>query len=311
VRGKAPGRPRVAGEGVAPAAPLEEEDCMSIVVTGATGQLGSLVVEELLARGVEAGDVVAGGRAVERLAPLAGQGVRTVRIDYDDPATLDAALSAGDVLLLVSGSRPGARGAQHRAVVDAAVRAGVARIAYTSILRAEDTPLLLAPDHQATEAAVRESGLPFTLLRNGWYTENYAQQLRTARETGVIASSVGDGRVASATRRDFAAGAAAALAGDGSGNAVHELSGDSAWSFDDLAAACSELLGREVTYERRTPEEHRAALLAAGLDEGTVGFLLAMDAGIRDGALAHTSGDLATLAGRPTTPLVEGLRPFA
>ncbi len=284
---------------------------MSIVVTGATGQLGRLVVEELLARGVDPADVVAGGRSLERIADLAERGVRTVRVDFDYPATLDAALSAGDTLLLISGSRPGVRVAQHRAVVDAAARAGVARIAYTSILQADDTPLALAPDHRATEAAIRESGLLFTLLRNGWYTENYGQPLRQARETGVIASSVGDGRVASATRRDYAAAAAAALAGDGHENAVYELSGDSAWSFDELAAACSELLGREVTHVRRTPEEHRAALLAAGSDEGTAGFLVAMEGAIRAGALGHTTGDLATLAGRPTTPLVQGLRPAA
>ncbi|MGK5172218.1 SDR family oxidoreductase [Geodermatophilus sp. CPCC 205761] len=284
---------------------------MSIVVTGATGQLGRLVVEELLARGVDPADVVAGGRSLERIADLAERGVRTVRLDYDDPATLDAALSAGDTLLLISGSQPGVRVAQHRAVVDAAVRAGVGRIAYTSILRADDTPLALAPDHRATEAAIRESGLPYTLLRNGWYTENYAQPLRQARETGVIASSVGDGRVASATRRDYAAAAAAALTGDGHENAVYELSGDSAWSFDELAAACSELLGREVTHVRRTPEEQRAALLAAGLDEGTAGFVVAMEGAVRAGALGSTTGDLAKLAGRPTTPLVEGLRPAA
>ncbi|MGY1592159.1 SDR family oxidoreductase [Geodermatophilus sp. SYSU D00708] len=283
---------------------------MSIVVTGATGSLGRLVVEELLARGVAPGDVVAGGRAVERLADLADRGVRTARIDYDDPATLDAVLSAGDTLLLVSGSVPGVRVEQHRAVVDAAVRAGVARIAYTSILGADDTPLVLAPDHLATEQMVRDSGLPFTLLRNGWYTENYGQGLAQAKLTGVVAGSAGDGRVASATRADYAAATAAALSTEGHENAVYELSGDTAWSFDDLAAAYAELLGREVTYQRLGPDEHRAALVAAGLDEGTAGFVVALDGGIRAGALAATPGDLSRLAGRPTTPLLEGLRPF-
>jgi NAD(P)H dehydrogenase (quinone) len=284
---------------------------MSVVVTGATGSLGRLVVEELLARGVAPGDVVAGGRAVERLADLAGRGVRTARIDYDAPATLDAVLTAGDTLLLVSGSVPGVRVEQHRAVVDAAVRAGVARIAYTSILGADDTPLVLAPDHQATEQAIRDSGLPFTLLRNGWYTENYGQGLAQAKLTGAVAGSAGDGRVASATRADYAAATAAVLSTEGHENAVYELSGDTAWSFDDLAAAYGELLGREVTYQRLSPEEHQAALEAAGLDAGTAGFVVALDGGIRAGALAATPGDLSRLAGRPTTPLVEGLRPFA
>lgn len=283
---------------------------MSIVVTGATGQLGRLVVEELLARGGGPRDVVAGGRSVELLADLADRGVRTARIDYDDPATLDAALAAGDTLLLVSGSIPGIRVAQHRAVVDAAVRAGVARIVYTSILRAGDTPVVLAPDHRETERIIRESGLPYTMLRNGWYTENYVPTLQQARETGVVAASAGNGRVASASRRDFAA-TAAVLAGEGHEGAVYDLSGDTAWSFDELAAAVGELLGREVGYRRLTPEEHLAALLEAGLDEGTAGFVVALDGGIREGALALTSGDLSRLAGRPTTPLAEGLRPYA
>jgi NAD(P)H dehydrogenase (quinone) len=283
---------------------------MSIVVNGATGQLGRLVVEELLARGGGPRDVVAGGRSVELLADLADRGVRTARIDYDDPATLDAALAAGDTLLLVSGSIPGIRVAQHRAVVDAAVRAGVARIVYTSILRAGDTPVVLAPDHRETERIIRESGLPYTMLRNGWYTENYVPTLQQARETGVVAASAGNGRVASASRRDFAA-TAAVLAGEGHEGAVYDLSGDTAWSFDELAAAVGELLGREVGYRRLTPEEHLAALLEAGLDEGTAGFVVALDGGIREGALALTTGDLSRLAGRPTTPLAEGLRPYA
>jgi NAD(P)H dehydrogenase (quinone) len=214
-------------------------------------------------------------------------------------------------VLLVSGSRPGVRVAQHRAVVDAAARAGVGRIAYTSGLQADDTPLVVAPDHAATEEAIRASGLPFTLFRNGWYTENYVQTLQQARETGVVAASVGDGRVASASRADYAAAIAAALAGDGHDGAVYELSGDTAWGFDDLADAIGELTGREVTHRRLSPEEHLAALREAGLDEGTAGFVVALDGNIRDGALALTTGDLARLAGRPSTPLVEGLRPFA
>ncbi|RBY83057.1 NAD(P)-dependent oxidoreductase [Geodermatophilus sp. TF02-6] len=284
---------------------------MPIVVTGATGQLGRLVVEELLARDVAPGEVVAGGRRVGELADLAGRGVRTARVDYDDPATLDAVLSAGDTLLLVSGSQPGARVAQHRAVVDAAVRAGVGRVAYTSILRADETPLPLAPDHRATEEMLRDSGLPYTLLRNGWYTENYLPTLQQARRTGELVSSAGDGRVASATRRDYAAATAAVLAADGHEGAVHELSGDTAWGFDELAAAIGELVGRQVIHRRLSPEEHLATLREGGLDEGTAGFVVALDAGIRDGALALTTGDLSRLAGRPTTPLVEGLRPYA
>ncbi|MGY1742066.1 MULTISPECIES: NmrA family NAD(P)-binding protein [unclassified Blastococcus] len=284
---------------------------MSIVVTGATGHLGRLVVEELLARGVPAEDVVAGGRRVEELTGLAGRGVRVARIDYDDPATLDAVLGAGDRLLLVSGNDPVARVEQHRTVLAAAARAGVALVGYTSILRADDSPLALAETHRQTEADVRSSGVPFVLLRNGWYTENYAQALQEAAATGAVSASAGDGRVASATRADYAAAAAAVLAGDGHEGRVYELSGDTAWSFDELATAAAEVLGREVTYRRLTTDEHVAALTAVGLDEPTAQFVAGMDAAIAEGALDSTTGDLSRLSGRPTTPLAEALRPLA
>ncbi|RBY90842.1 SDR family oxidoreductase [Blastococcus sp. TF02A-26] len=284
---------------------------MSIVVTGATGHLGRLVVEELLTRGVPAEEVVAGGRRVEELTGLAGRGVRVARIDYDDPATLDAALGTGDRLLLVSGSEPGARLQQHRNVLDAATRAGVALLGYTSILRADDSPLALAEDHRQTEADIRASGLPAVLLRNGWYTENYAQALQEAQATGSISASAGDGRVASATRADYAAAAAAVLAGEGHEGAVYELSGDTAWTIDELAAAAAEVLGREVSHRRLTTDEHVATLTGVGLDEPTARFVAGMDAAIAQGALDSTTGDLSRLAGRPTTPLVEALRQLA
>ncbi|WP_409330678.1 SDR family oxidoreductase [Trujillonella humicola] len=283
---------------------------MSIVVTGATGHLGRLVVEELLARGVPAEDVVAGGRRVEELTGLAARGVRVARIDYDDAATVDAALSAGDRLLLVSGSDPAARVQQHRTVLDAAARTGVALVAYTSILRAEDSPLALAGTHRQTEADVRASGVPFVLLRNGWYTENYAQALQEAAATGTVSASAGDGRVASAARADYAAAAAAVLAGEGHEGRVYELSGDTAWTFDELAAACAEVLGREVSYRRLTTDEHVAVLTGVGLDEPTARFVAGMDAAIAQGALESATGDLSRLAGRPTTPLPEALRPL-
>lgn len=281
---------------------------MSIVVTGATGHLGRRVVEELLERGVAPHDVVAGGRALERIADLADRGVRTVRLDYDDPATVDAALSEGDTLLLVSASVPGIRVPQHTAVIDAAVRAKVARVVYTSATEADTTSLVLAPEHKATEEALAASGLTTTILRNGWYSENYVATLEQARATGVITTSTGGGRVASADRADFAAAAAVVLTTEGHEGAVHELSGDTAWSFDDLAAVLSDLLGRQVRHDDVTPEQHREALLAAGLDEGTAGFVVALDGNIRDGALAATPGTLARLIGRPTTPVADTLR---
>ncbi|GAA1405353.1 SDR family oxidoreductase [Catellatospora coxensis] len=284
---------------------------MSIVISGATGQLGRLVVAALLDRGVPAEQIVAGARDESRLADLAARGVRVARFDYDDPASLPAGLTEGDTLLLVSGSEVGRRVAQHQAVIAAATAAGVARLAYTSVLNAADSPLPVAPDHVATERAIRASGLPFTLLRNGWYTENYAPALVQARAAGVVLSSAGDGRVASATRADYAAATAAALTGDGHEGAVYELSGDRAWDFDELAAAFATVLGRDVVYRRVSSDEHLKLLTEAGLDAGTAGFLVAVDRDIADGALALTTGDLSRLAGRPTTALVDALRPLA
>ncbi|KQQ52178.1 SDR family oxidoreductase [Plantibacter sp. Leaf314] len=283
---------------------------MSLVVTGATGHLGHLVVEHLLARGTDPASIVATGRRTEALADLAAQGVRTATVDFADPSTLDAALEAGDTVLLVSSSEVGQRVAQHANVIDAAKRAGVARIVYTSASKADTSPLILAPEHKATEELLRASGVPFTILRNGWYTENYGQAVDQAKATGSFVGSVGDGRVSSASRTDYAEAAAVVLTADGHEGAVYELSGDVAWTQPELAQAISELIGREVTYQDLSPEDHSKALLAAGLDEGTVGFVVALDGNTRDGLLGDTSGDLSRLIGRPTTPLVEGLRPL-
>lgn len=283
---------------------------MSIVVTGASGQLGHLVVEKLLERGIAPDDVVATGRQVDRLADLAARGVRTARFDFAD-GDLGGVAEPGDTLLLVSTDVPGERVGLHRAVIDAAVAAGVGRLVYTSAARAGETALVLAPEHKATEEAVRAAGLPYTLLRNNWYTENYAPALRQAADTGTVVASAGAGRVASATRADYAAATAAVLTTDGHVDATYELGGDTAWDFAELAAAIGTVLGREVAYTPVSPEEHLAALLAAGLDEGTAGFLVALDGNIRDGALAEVTRDLSRLTGRPTTSLVDALRPLA
>ena len=284
---------------------------MSIVIAGATGQLGRLVVEELLGRGVPARQIVAAGRSTDQLAELAGRGINTARVDYNDLASIDAALTEGDTLLLISGNDIQNRTAQHEAVIDAAVRAKVGHILYTSVLAADTTPLVLAPDHIKAEEQIRASGLPFTFFRNGWYTENYAAALHSARETGTVLGSAGGGRVASATRADYAAAIAAVLTTPGHEGSVYELSGDQAWTYEELASAFSIILGRSVSYGSLTSEEHVIALEAAGLDPATAGFLAALDGNIRQGALELTTGDLSRLAGRPTTSLLEGLRPLA
>jgi len=279
---------------------------VATVVTGATGRLGRRIVEGLLSRGVAATEIVATGRSAEKLADLAARGVRVASFDYS--AVPDGVLSAGDVVVLVSGNEVGQRVAQHGSVVDAATRAGVHRLIYTSAPAADDTTLVLAPEHAATEQLVRDSGLTYTFLRNAWYSENYQPTFEQAAQTGVVLASAAQGRVASAAIADYAEAAAAVASTSGHDNAVYELSGDVAWTFDDLAQIFSEVLGREVAYRPLTPEQHHETLLQAGLDEGTAGFVVALDQNIAEGLLGVTTGDLTKLIGRPTTPMVETVR---
>lgn len=282
---------------------------MTILVTAASGHLGRLVVDALLTRGADPADVVASARDTSKLAELAARGIRTVELDYDRPETIATALDGVDRVLLVSGSVPGVRVQGHRNVIDAAKAAGVAKLVYTSAPKATTAEdFALAADHKATEEAIAAAGVPAVILRNDWYTENYAADVARAASTGVIASSAGDGRVASAPRIDYADAAAAVLLEDGHLGEVYELAGDTAWTYDELAAAASEVVGREVTYRRLTTGEHVAALEAAGLDAGTAAFVAGIDDAIRRGILGGTDGTLSRLIGRPTTPLVDALR---
>ena len=281
---------------------------MTIVVTGATGHLGKSIVEHLVARGVAPADIVAGGRSLEKLQALADSGVRTAVIDYTRPDTLTEALTGADTLILVSGSEVGQRVEQHRNAIDAAVAAGVTHLVYTSAPKADTSDLVLAPEHKATEELIRASGIPATILRNGWYTENYVGALQQADATGVLLTSAGDGLVSSASRTDYAEAAAVVVAEDGHAGAVYELSGDVAWNQQQLADTFAEILGKPVELKSISSEEHLAVLKDAGLDEGTAGFVVALDANTRDGLLGETSGDLSRLIGHPTTPLIDGLR---
>lgn len=280
---------------------------MTIVVTGATGHLGRHVIAGLREQ-LPAGRIVAAVRSPKKAADL---GVEVREADYDKPETLDAAFEGASKVLLISGDAVGRRVPQHQAVIDAAKKAGVAHLLYTSAPHADDTSLVLAPEHKATEEIIRASGVPFTLLRNNWYTENYAQSLAAARETGELATSAGAGRVASATRADFAEAAAVVLTADGHEGQVYELAGDQPWTFQELADALGEVLGRDVQVRQLSTDEHVALLEGVGLDAGTAGFVAALDRNIRDGELADTDGTLSRLIGRPTTPLVEGLRALA
>ncbi|WP_116101210.1 SDR family oxidoreductase [Amycolatopsis thermalba] len=276
---------------------------MTIVVTGATGQLGRHVIAGLREK-LPADQIVAAVRNPEKAADL---GVQVREADYDRPETLVAAFAGATKVLLISGNEVGRRVPQHQAAVDAAKQAGVTHVIYTSAPRADDTTLVLAPEHQATEEIIRASGVPFTILRNNWYTENYGPNAQQAIASGVLIGSGGSGRVASATRADFAAGAVAVLTGEGHEGKVYELGGDVAWTFDDLAAEISAIAGTEIRYRDLTADEHRAALIEAGLPAEAAGFVVALDQNIAEGTLAEATGELSALIGRPTTPLGEGL----
>lgn len=275
---------------------------MTIVVTGATGELGRHVVRHLLARGVKPAEIIAGGRNEEVLETLSALGVLTARIDYSDPSTLDAAFAGADKVLLISGSEVGKRVLQHKAVIDAARKVG-AGLVYTSAPKASTSSLILAPDHKATEEMLEQSGLSYTVLRNNWYFENYNNTILQAAQTGSILTSAGDGRVASATRSEYAEAAAVALLSDQFAGDVLELGGDHAWDIRELADAVEAATGREVRVDNISADKHVAALPSFGLDEGTAGFVAALDANIADGLLADTDGSLARLIGRPTTSL--------
>ncbi|KQY64187.1 MULTISPECIES: SDR family oxidoreductase [unclassified Nocardioides] len=281
---------------------------MSYIVIGATGQLGTLTVDALLDRGAAPHDIVAAGRNADRLAALAARGVHTRSIDLSDPASLADLFSRDDTVLLISGNELGQRVVQHGNVIDAAKAAGVKRLVYTSAPKADDTALVLAPEHKATEELIAASGLPATILRNGWYTENYLQAAEQARQTGVLLTSAGEGRISSASRSDYAEAAAVVLLDDSTAGRTFELSGDTSWDQQELADAIGQATGREVALQSVTPDEHQRLLVAAGLDEGTAGFVVALDGNTRDGLLGVTNGELSALIGHPTTPLVDGLR---
>ncbi|MFF4379126.1 SDR family oxidoreductase [Kitasatospora sp. NPDC001547] len=275
------------------------------VVTGATGQLGRLVVEGLLAQ-VPASEVAVAVRSAEKAADLAARGVAVRVVDYDRPQTLAGAFAEGDRVLLISGSEVGRRIPQHRAVVEAAKAAGVALLAYTSAPGA--ATFRLADEHRATEELILASGLPYAFLRNGWYTENYLGDAAGTVARGTVLGSAGEGRIATAPRRDYAAAAVAVLVGEGHDNTVYELSGDTAWSLPELAAELAKASGKPVGHRDVTPAEHLDALVGAGLPQGFAEALVDVDAGIARGELAGTPGDLARLIGRPTVPLAESVR---
>ncbi|MEU8674017.1 SDR family oxidoreductase [Streptomyces sp. NPDC048560] len=280
---------------------------MSIVVTGATGELGRLVIDQLLAT-VPAASVAAVVRDKDKAAALAARGVELRIADYDHPETLAGAFRAGDRVLLISGSEVGRRVAQHSAVIEAAKAAGVAQLAYTGVLGGPDADFQLAAEHQVTEQLILGSGLPYTFLRNGWYTENYTANLAPVLEHGAVVANAGEGRVASATRADYAAAAVAVLTGEGHLDATYELSGDVAWSFAEYASTVAAATGKEIAYNNVPAAVHQEILVGAGLPEGFAAILVDVDEAVARGLLAGTGGDLSRLIGRPTTPLADTVK---
>lgn len=270
-------------------------------VTGATGKLGRLVLDELLAK-ADPGDVVALARDPGALADYAAKGVQVRQADYDDPASLDAALAGVDRVLMISGNAVGQRERQHGAVIDAAKKAGVGYLAYTSVLNAQDSKLLLAAEHVLTENLLARSGLNYDVLRMPWYSENYTGALAPAIAQGAIYGATGDGRLSTATRADLAGGAVGALLGS-EGGKIYEFAGDQSWSMAEFAEEVGRQAGKPVAYVNQSEADYARTLEGAGLPPPAAGFLASTSYLAGFGELHSESKDLSTLSGRPTTPI--------
>lgn len=272
---------------------------MKIAITGATGQLGQLVVQQLKEK-VSPENIVALARSAQKASEL---GVEIRVADYDQPDTLIQALTGIDTVLLISANEIGKRIQQHHAIIEAARQTGVKWIVYTSILHADTTGISLAVEHSATEAELATSGIPFTLLRNGWYTENYIGSIQGALAHGSLMGSAGDGKISSASRADYAAAAVAVLTGSGHEGKVYELAGDEAWTMTDLAAEIARQSGKSIAYVNMPEKEYAAALLGLGLPEPLAHAFAGWDTAISKDDLLEEGHQLSTLTGKPTTPL--------
>ena len=278
-----------------------------IAITGATGQLGQHVIEQLL-KTVPASQIVAVVRNPAKADSLSRQGLDVRQADYTDQAAFTAALNGVDKLLLISSSEVGQREVQHKNVINAAKAAGVTFIAYTSLLHADTSPLGLADEHVATEKALADSGIPYALLRNGWYTENYLASAPPALEHGVFMGAANEGKIASATRADYAAAAAKVISEEGHAGKVYELAGDRAYTLSELVAELSKQSGKPVTYQNLSEADFAAALKSVGLPAGLADMLADSDTGAAKGGLFDDSHTLSTLIGRPTTSLAESVK---
>ncbi|MFE7015949.1 SDR family oxidoreductase [Streptomyces sp. NPDC057651] len=281
---------------------------MSIVVTGATGQLGRLTVEALLRRGIPAADIIATGRDIAGIKDLADRGVTVRRADFADTDSLAEAFAGADRLLLISASVPvDDRVANHRRVIDAAVAAGVSLVAYTSTTHADTATTIIGATHGETEEYLRDSGVPSVLLRNGWYLENYTSQLPQILQNGAVVGAAGEGRISAASRADYAEAAAVVLTTEGHTGAVYELGGDESFTLTELAAAISAAAGTQVAYADFPVTEFAQMLAAAGLPAELAEVLADADLGMSRGEMCTDSGDLRRLIGRRPVALAEAL----
>ena len=278
-----------------------------IAITGATGQLGQHVIASLF-NTTAAAQLVAVVRNPAKAAALSQQGVSVRQADYGDETALTQALQGVEKLLIISSSEVGQRAPQHRNIIKAAKAAGVKFIAYTSLLHADTSPLGLAVEHIETEKMLADSGIPYALLRNGWYTENYLASAPAALEHGVFIGAAGEGKIASATRADYAAAAARVMTEDGHAGKVYELAGDNGWTLSELAAALAKQSGKNVVYQNLGQADFAAALKSVGLPAGLADMLADSDIGAAKGGLFDDSHTLSTLIGRPTTSLADSVK---
>ena len=277
-----------------------------IAITGASGELGRLVIKCLLER-ISADQITGLIRDQSKAQGLVDLGVALRHADYNEPGTFAEALKGVDTLLLISSNETGVRTTQHRTVIDAAKASGIKLIAYTSVLHADVSSLGLAADHRDTEEALRESGIPYVLLRNGWYSENYLANVPSALEHGVLLGSAADGRISSAPRADYAEAAAVVLTTEGQAGKVYELAGDSSYTLSDLASMISQNTEKPVIYQDLPQSEFEAVLSSIGLPSGLAALLADSDAAAAQGALYDGSGMLSALIERPTTPVLDSL----
>lgn len=279
---------------------------MKIAITGATGQLGRITVAKLKEK-TAAENLVALVRTPEKAADL---GIEARAFDYAKPETLAASLKGIDTVFLISGNEIGQRAIQHKNVIQAANEAGVRWIVYTSLLGADTTSLILGAEHLATEKALETSGITYTILRNGWYTENYAQSIPGSIQAGGFIGSAGEGKISSANREDFAEAAAVVLTTEGHANKIYELAGDEAYTLTEFAAEISLQSGKNIPYINLSEADFTAALVGFGLPEGFAQVLSNSDIGASKGDLFDDSKTLSGLIGRPTTPYAVTIREF-